>query len=134
MRLKLFLSILFGMSISAHASVMLLDKEVFRCSDGQEYGVLRHYSGGWGPGSWNLSAFCSEETLTQKHYQGRILPVRSAHPDVADCQDEDSKAIRKCFREFVDLNGSQGEGLSPIKHGNNNSASSPNSNSGLSHK
>jgi hypothetical protein len=114
---SLFISLLIFSSF-ANASVMYIKNDSFQCSDGKDYGVLRHYSGGWGPGTWELTALCSKKLLTQTEYQGRIYPVRDAHIDVANCIDEDTPAIRICHAEFLKLNGASGNGTPPaVRHG-----------------
>lgn len=119
MKIRIFTALvaLFGVSITANASVAILDKEVYHCSNGKDYGILRHYWGGWGPGNWNLVGLCSQSTLTQSHYDGRYTDARESHPDIARCADEDTPEIRYCYNEFTEKNGSRGVELTPIIQG-----------------
>ncbi len=104
----------------AHASIAILDVQEFRCSNGENYDVIRHYWGGWGPGSWKLAAFCNVGILNEKNhdkYQPRMADPRMAHPEVARCADEDTEYVRLCFEEFKTFNGVQGGELEPFVHG-----------------
>ncbi len=88
------------------------------CSDGKTYDLARHYSGGWGPGSWRLLVFCNSGTLKQGEYDGRSFLLEKYHPEVEACAAADTPAIRLCISEFKSLNKSTGEGDLPlIVHG-----------------
>lgn len=106
-----------AVSHSARASVAIMDFQVYQCSDDKDYHAVRHYWGGWGPGHWDLVAFCNVGILKEKSYNGRVMKARDSHKDIAQCQDEDSPAIRACFEEFKKLNGTEGRELEEIKHG-----------------
>jgi hypothetical protein len=105
---------------SARASVAILDVQEYRCSNGENYEVIRHYWGGWGPGSWKAVAFCNVGILNKKNhdnYQPRMMDPKMAHPEVARCAEEDTEYVRYCFEEFKTHNGIQGGELEPLVHG-----------------
>ena len=120
----MFCLTIIGFCQFADASVAILDREIYRCSNGRDYGVLRHYWGGWGSGNWDLVGFCNLSVLTQERYNGRYMSARDSHSDVARCQDEDTPEVRQCYDEFTEKNGTQGGELTPILQGRNPGESS----------
>lgn len=113
------------LSSVSQASVAVMDIGIFKCSDGIDYNVVRHYWGGWGNGNWKLAGFCNKGILSEENYEGRVMEARDSHPDIARCQDEDSSAVRACFVEFRELNGSRGLELTPIIDGRRDNTAPP---------
>jgi hypothetical protein len=104
-------------SLSIFASMQTIDREVYRCSDGATYALIRHHVSSWGREWWNLIAFCSEKTLTQTLYSVADLDPDLQHEEITSCKAEESEAITKCWEEFILINGVKGAALTPIIHG-----------------
>jgi hypothetical protein len=109
--MKKLISILILLGLISHkvqASVVLLERSSFTCSDGIEYNVAYYYQGGWGPGQWEVKAFCNKGILKEQSYNARIMPIESSHPDIKACVEEDTVAVRSCYGEFAGINEIRG--------------------------
>jgi hypothetical protein len=100
--------------LSSHAIASVssfIDSSDYRCSNGTTYDVLRHYTG-----SWSLLAVCGQGLLKNNSYNGSVYPIKDSHPEIVKCGEQNTPALRKCFKEFINNNGNKGGELSDIKH------------------
>ena len=110
--LACFLSFIFVAS-TATASVAYVETQQYKCSNGQSYDVAIQYWGGWGPGSWQVRAFCQAGILTESSYNGRFMEIESAHVDLQDCVADKDKGAYVCMHEYARFNELKGNGEIP---------------------